>query len=88
MNDSSSSAAILRKDVPRPVQLIWTVLPLFLFGVAAAWLFMGDPLRVFDNGAPPIKKLTFERRVRRERLSSQGARRWLRADDDRPGTGR
>lgn len=82
MNDASSSAAILHKEMARPVQLIWIVLPLFLFGLAAAWLFMGDPLRVFDNGAPPIEKLTFERRV----LDENGIHLKVRAGGSEPMT--
>jgi ZIP family zinc transporter len=68
MNDSNPSAAILRDESPAPaagqhVRLIWIALPLFLLGLASAWLFIGDPLRVFDTGAPPVEKLTFERRI-------------------------
>lgn len=82
MNDSSSSAAILQKETARPGRLIWIVLPLFLFGLAAAWLFMGDPLRVFDSGAPPIEKLTFERRV----LDENGIHLKVRAGGSEPMT--
>ncbi|HEX2136053.1 MAG TPA: metal transporter, partial [Microvirga sp.] len=42
---------------------VWIVVPLLLFGVAAAWLVIADPLRAFGNGAPPVEKLTFERRI-------------------------
>ncbi|MCL4768228.1 MAG: metal transporter [Hyphomicrobiaceae bacterium] len=49
--------------VVQGLQLLWIAVPLFLLGMAAAWLFIGDPLRVFESGAPPIEKLTFERRV-------------------------
>jgi hypothetical protein len=56
MNDTTRSAAILPQETARPVQLIWMVLPLFVLGVAAAWLFMGEALRVFDSGVPPIER--------------------------------
>jgi len=36
-------------------------LPLFLLGLAGAWLIKADPLRVFSTGAPPVEKLTIER---------------------------
>src|SRR5688572_32025835 len=61
MNDSSTSE--LHEKAAHPLQALWMVVPLFLFGLAAAWLFVAEPLRMFDNGAPPIEKLTFERRV-------------------------
>jgi len=82
MNDTSSSAAILQQQTARPVRLVWIVLPLFLFGLAAAWLFMGQPLRVFDRGAPPIEKLTFERRV----LDESGIHLKVRAGGSEPMT--
>lgn len=62
MNDSSTSD-LLQDKPARPIQALWIVVPLFLFGLAAAWLFAAEPLRVFDVGAPPVEKLTFERRV-------------------------
>lgn len=62
MNDNRASE-VLQVKAARPVQLIWIVVPLFLFGLAATWLVVGEPLSVFDNGAPPVEKLTFERRV-------------------------
>jgi zinc transporter ZupT len=61
MNGSSTSE--LHEKAAHPLQALWMVVPLFLFGLAAAWLFVAEPLRMFDNGAPPIEKLTFERRV-------------------------
>jgi zinc transporter ZupT len=79
MNDSSS-AAIVRRDTARLVQTAWVVLPLFLFGLAAAWLLIGDPLRVFDSGAPPVEKLTFERRI----LDENGIHLQVRAGGSEP----
>ena len=44
--------------------------------------------RAFNNGAPPVEKLTFERRSSMRWHPSPRARRRLGADDDRPGAGR
>jgi len=82
MNDTSSSAAILHKVTAGSVQLIWIALPFFLLGLAAAWLFIGDPLRVFDTGAPPVEKLTFERRI----LDENGIHLKVRAGGSEPMT--
>jgi zinc transporter ZupT len=62
--------------------LVWVILPLFLLGVAAAWLVIADPLRAFNNGAPPIEKLTFERQV----LDRDGIRLLVRAGGSEPMT--
>ncbi|MGH6816558.1 MAG: ZIP family metal transporter [Hyphomicrobiaceae bacterium] len=45
------------------LSIVWVALPLFLLGLAAAWLYKSDPLSVFNTGAPPVEKLTFERRI-------------------------
>lgn len=42
---------------------MWLALPLFLLALTAAWLLRGDPLGVFNNGAPPVEQLTIERRI-------------------------
>ncbi|MFG1316143.1 ZIP family metal transporter [Xanthobacter autotrophicus] len=44
-------------------RLLWVLLPLLAFGLAALWLVSTDPLRSFNNGAPPVEKLTFERTI-------------------------
>ena len=67
MNDVRGSDVVAATDREtgrgaRAANLIWVVLPLLLLGFAAAWLVVADPLRAFDNGAPPVEKLTFERR--------------------------
>lgn len=79
MNDSSTSE-LLQEKAARPIQAIWIVVPLLLFGLAAAWLITGEPLRVFDNGAPPVEKLTFERRV----LDENGVHLKVRAGGSEP----
>jgi zinc transporter ZupT len=58
------------------------ILPLFLLGLAAAWLVVADPLRAFNNGAPPVERLTFERRV----LDNTGIHLLVRAGGSEPVT--
>lgn len=87
MNYNDRSEAMLRDASPAPaaprqLHLLWTLLPLVLLGLAAAWLFIGDPLRVFDTGAPPIEKLTFERSV----LDEHGIHLKVRAGGSEPMT--
>jgi zinc transporter, ZIP family len=87
MNESPPAASILRDAsatavATSPLHLLWTVLPLFLLGLAAAWLFVGDPLRVFNTGAPPVEKLTFERRI----LDEHGIHLKVRAGGSEPMT--
>ena len=66
----------------RGLQLLWIAVPLFLLGLAAAWLLISDPLRVFAGGAPPVEKLTFERRV----LDENGIHLKVRAGGSEPMT--
>ena len=61
---------------------LWIVLPLFLLGLAAAWLVVSDPLRAFNNGAPPVERLTFERRI----LDNTGIHLLVRAGGSEPMT--
>lgn len=86
MSDSHPSTPLSSGRAERTsagsLDLLWVVVPLFLFGLAAAWLFIGDPLRVFDSGAPPIEKLTFERRV----LDESGIHLKVRAGGSEPMT--
>jgi ZIP family zinc transporter len=87
MNDSNPAATIARVEASVPaaqqhLHLIWVVLPLFLLGLAATWLFVADPLRVFNTGAPPIEKLTFERRI----LDENGIHLKVRAGGSEPMT--
>lgn len=50
------------------VSAVWLLFPLAILALAVIWLIAADPLRYFDNGAPPVENLTFERTV----LSSAG----------------
>jgi hypothetical protein len=70
------------RDLPRFIDLAWVVLPLFLLGLAAAWLIVADPMKAFDTGAPPTEKLTFERRV----LDDSGIHLKVRAGGSEPMT--
>lgn len=55
----------ISKSVPsrgwRP--LLWLLLPVGLLLVAIAWIVAADPLRSFNNGAPPVEALTYERTI-------------------------
>ncbi|MAN47726.1 MAG: metal transporter [Hyphomonas sp.] len=62
--------------------LIWTVIPLLLLGLAAAWLYFADPLRSFGGGAPPVENLTFERTI----LGGDGIRLLVRGGGSEPMT--
>ena len=62
--------------------LVWLLLPLAVLGLAIAWLIAAEPLRSFDNGAPPLENVTFERTV----LSSDGIDVLVRAGGSEPMT--
>lgn len=80
LTEARSSPA---EEEPRSrVPLVWLVLPLAVLALAVAWLVMADPSRSFDNGAPPVENLTFERTV----LSSGGIDVLVRAGGSEPMT--
>lgn len=62
--------------------LLWLLLPLGLFLLALAWIASTDPLRNFNNGAPPVEALTYERTV----LDDTGIHVQLRAGGSEPMT--
>lgn len=62
--------------------LIWLLLPLAVLTLAIAWLVTTNPLSRFDNGAPPVESLTFERTV----LSDGGIDLLVRAGGSEPMT--
>lgn len=64
----------------RRTALLWLMAPLLLLLVAGATLYVWDPLRAFDTGAPPVEKLTFERVV----LDSDGIHLKVRAGGSQP----
>ncbi|MCC2690411.1 MAG: metal transporter [Rhizobiaceae bacterium] len=67
---------------PARRKLFWLVLPLAMLGLAVWWLSSGDLLRGFDNGAPPVEALTFERTI----LDSNGLSVLVRAGGSEPVT--
>ena len=87
MNDRAGSESVVASPRPpavRPVYafVLWIALPLSLLGLAAAWLLVSDPLRAFNNGAPPVERLTFERRI----LDNTGIHLLVRAGGSEPMT--
>jgi ZIP family zinc transporter len=71
--------------VPAPTRrwsLIWLAFPLLLLGLAAAWLYLADPLRSLNNGAPPVENITFERTI----LDGDGVHVLVRAGGSEPMT--
>jgi zinc transporter, ZIP family len=75
MSDSSVDAS-----APSAARWLWLVVPLLTILAAISWLFAGDPLESFRNGAPPVEKLTFERVV----LDAQGIHVTVRAGGSEP----
>lgn len=59
---------------------LWLLLPLGLLLLAIAWIASTDPLRNFNNGAPPVEALTYERTV----LDDTGIHVLLRAGGSEP----
>ena len=87
MNDAAGSEIAVPPDQSprlgsRVANALWILVPLCLFGLAAAWLVIADPLRAFSNGAPPVEKLTFERRI----LDGTGLHLLVRAGGSEPMT--
>jgi ZIP family zinc transporter len=62
--------------------VLWFILPLLALGAAAVWLITSGWLKVFDTGAPPVEKITFERIV----LDGQGIHVKVRAGGSEPMT--
>ena len=71
-----------RAPVARPSQnlLLWALIPIAVMIAAFAWIIYGDPLSSFDNGAPPVEALTFERTI----LDENGIRMQVRAGGSAP----
>jgi zinc transporter, ZIP family len=62
--------------------LVWVVLPLAVLGLAIWWLYSANVLSAFDNGAPPVENLTYERTI----LDAEGLRVLVRAGGSAPMT--
>ena len=64
MNEAFSTKAVATlPSAPARRSLIWLVLPLAVLALTVWWLVATDPLRSFNNGAPPVENLTFERTI-------------------------
>jgi len=63
-------------------RLLWILLPLLVLAGSIAWIVVSDPLRSFDNGAPPVEALTFERTI----LDETGIHLLVRAGGSEPMT--
>lgn len=77
MSDVSQTLPAPRGGIFR---LVWLLLPVGLLLAAIAWIAIADPLRSFNNGAPPVENLTFERTI----LDSSGMRLQVRAGGSEP----
>lgn len=73
MSDTTQTAP--RSSTPGWRRLAWLLLPVGLLLVAVAWIAAADPLRSFNNGAPPVESLTYERVI----LNSSGMHALVRA---------
>lgn len=76
----SDTTAPVPKSSLRP--LLWAIIPIAVLIAAFVWIVYGDPLRSFDNGAPPVEGLTFERTI----LDESGIRLEVRAGGSAPMT--
>jgi hypothetical protein len=87
MNETPAPAKMLTEPGARPpgftlLDLVWLALPVGLLVLAGAWLWLADPLRLFDTGAPPVEQLTFERTL----LDQDGIHLQVRAGGSEPMT--
>jgi zinc transporter, ZIP family len=57
------SSASDAKPAANLISLLWIAVPVLALVAAAIWLVSGDWLKVFDTGAPPVEKVTFERMI-------------------------
>ncbi|GHA38973.1 metal transporter [Devosia pacifica] len=69
-------------DRPNRLMLLWLLLPVIVLGIAIAWIASADPLRSFNNGAPPVEAFTYERTI----LDGNGLRVLVRAGGSEPMT--
>jgi len=82
MNEMTRPAAMTAATADRRTGLLWLIAPLVALVVAGLALYLWDPLKAFDTGAPPVEKLTFERVV----LDSNGIHLKVRAGGSEPMT--
>jgi len=72
---SRQTAAPIRRTA-----LLWAVIPFLVLAAAIAWLYGTNPLQSFENGAPPVENLTYERTI----LDNGGLRLLVRAGGSEP----
>jgi zinc transporter ZupT len=77
VSESMSPASALSRG---PLNLLWLLVPIALLGLAIFWLYSGNLLSRFDNGAPPVEKLTVERTI----LDHGGLKLLVRAAGSKP----
>jgi ZIP family zinc transporter len=82
LNEAVRPRADAAAGAPRRTYLLWLLVPIAALGLAIAWLFSANPLAGFDNGAPPVENLTFERTI----LGADGIRVLVRAGGSEPMT--
>jgi ZIP family zinc transporter len=75
---SDTAPALRQPSLWRNV--VWVLIPIAVMIAAVAWIVVDNPLRTFDNGAPPVEALTFERTV----LDETGIRIQVRAGGSEP----
>ncbi|MCR6634739.1 ZIP family metal transporter [Devosia sp.] len=73
MNEVAPQSAISTSDRIR--RFLWLLAPLLVLAITIAWIAAADPLKNFNNGAPPVEAVTFERTV----LNSAGMQFQIRA---------
>lgn len=78
---TEASAPVPSARTPRN-PLLWAIVPVAVLIAAFIWIIYGDPLRSFDNGAPPVEALTFEQTI----LDDGGIRLLVRAGGSAPMT--
>ncbi|MBT1156635.1 metal transporter [Aminobacter anthyllidis] len=78
---SETEAELPGTTAPRRA-LWWVVLPLLAFAAAIAVLMSANPLARFNNGAPPVEDIAFERVI----LAGDGIRALVRAGGSEPMT--
>lgn len=80
MSDETASDRIPTSTPVKRSALLWAIIPLLVLAAAIAWLYAANPLGSFNNGAPPVENLTYERTV----LDNDGLRLLVRGGGSAP----
>lgn len=70
----------MNRITPARRSLLWLLMPLSLLAATILWLVLTNPFQSFNNGAPPVENVTFERTV----LDDGGIRLLVRAGGSKP----